>query len=694
MTPSSTPSPKQEINACDELSPTAGQARFGFSPWIALLVAIVLCLATLGSVFSNYHGAVTTMERILLEKGASLIRSFEAGARMRMRHASDIRLQLLLEEMASQEDIRFTAVISKEGLILAHSDPALIDTWLVDGVQLETPTTAALSDGINDSAGSINNSADSINHDTDVINHNADAINNGPDVINNDHDVINHNPDSINNGPSVINNDNDSINNGQDSINHDPEVINDSSDSINNASDMINHNPDIINASFDATDVPQWHIMTLGGTTSFVVYEAFNPLHEMGSGPNNGGPRDGLRDGLAGGLGDGRPDRLSGPKHSSHTLPERPKEFWDTITSLRSTNTDGAIMLVGLNIEPLDAAQAQDRRIRTLVLILLLGSALLSALALWRFQKERLAQQKERMAQQKERMAQQKERLAQQKEQQALAQAQQSLEKEQQALLKEQLAQQKEQQAQEQVRALEAEIRQREKQAAMGHLAAGVAHELRNPLSSIKGYATYFGTRFPEGSEDRHAAAIMVQEVDRLNRVITDLINLAKPSDLHLVDHDATALHLLVDRALRLIHHEAVARGVTVHFHCAADLPNTALDPDRFLQALLNVWLNALDAFKATSQQLSTPDASPAQERSLYVDLTGSANGKLHVTTRDTGSGIAPDQLSKICDPYFTTKPQGTGLGLAIVQKIIEAHGGRMDVVSEVGVGTVVDFVM
>lgn len=514
------------------------------SPWIALLVAIVLCVATIGSVFSTYHGAASTMQRILLEKGASLIRSFEAGARMRMRHASDIRLQLLLEEMASQSDIHFTAVIGREGLILAHSDPALIGTYMMDAAAV---------------------------------------------------------------------------------------------------------------ASLDALDAPQWKVMTLESEKSFVVYEDFNPLPEMGRGPDEGERnKEGVQDSEANEQ-DGRMRRRNnqeghGGGHGGHGLPDRPKEFWDTITTLRSTNTDGAIMLVGLSVEPLQAAKAQDQRMRTLIFLLLLGSALLSAVALWRFQRER-----------------------------------QALEKERQAQIKERQAQLKEQQAQEQVRQLEAEIRQREKQAAMGHLAAGVAHELRNPLSSIKGYATYFGSRFPEGSEDRHAAGIMVQEVDRLNRVITDLINLAKPSDLRLITHSGDEACQLVDRALRLIQHEAKARSVQLHFHCDSDLPTVNLDPDRFLQALLNVWLNALDAFK---------DVPSDHERALYVHISTAPNGKLCVTTRDTGSGIAPDQLSKICDPYFTTKPQGTGLGLAIVQKIIEAHGGRMDVQSEMGEGTTVEFVM
>ncbi|WMW67309.1 ATP-binding protein [Nitratidesulfovibrio liaohensis] len=232
-----------------------------------------------------------------------------------------------------------------------------------------------------------------------------------------------------------------------------------------------------------------------------------------------------------------------------------------------------------------------------------------------------------------------------------------------------------------------------------------MAHELRNPLSSIKGYATYFGSRFAEGSEDREAARVMVQEVERLNRVISDLIGLARPSDIAPRPVDAG---FLVNHVLRLVRQDAAHRGVAVrvetpdgtpdkapdeaqdrggvkggatpHGLAQNALPRALLDPDRFSQALLNVFLNALEAMPSGGE--------------LAVRLAPAPGNRIAVSVRDTGTGIAPEHLATIFDPYFTTKSQGTGLGLAIVHKIVEAHGGEVSLRSTPGQGTEVTFLL
>ncbi len=214
------------------------------------------------------------------------------------------------------------------------------------------------------------------------------------------------------------------------------------------------------------------------------------------------------------------------------------------------------------------------------------------------------------------------------------------------------------------VRRLQDEVKQREKLAAIGDLAAGVAHEIRNPLSTVKGFATFLGSKFAEGSEESRAAQVMIRETERLNRVITDLLEFARPSDIKPRPRD---LNGLVEHSLSLVASDLTGRGIALHKELAFDLPEMPIDPDRFIQALLNLHLNAMQAME-TGGTLSV--------------RTVREEGGAMIEVQDTGHGIDKDQLFRIFDPYFTTKAKGTGLGLAIVHKIIMAHGGEIEVES------------
>ena len=227
------------------------------------------------------------------------------------------------------------------------------------------------------------------------------------------------------------------------------------------------------------------------------------------------------------------------------------------------------------------------------------------------------------------------------------------------------------------VRRLEAEVRRREKLAAIGNLAAGVAHEIRNPLSSIKGYAAYFGSKFPPGSEDRKSAEVMVSETDRLNRVISDLLELSRPSEVSLEPQE---LLPVVDHSLRLVARDAAYKRLRIVTEGLDELPPVAIDPDRLAQALLNIYLNAIQAMQ------------PGGRLTIRAGLEDSTHIFLEV--EDTGAGIPAEDLSKVFDPYYTTKAKGTGLGLAIVHRIVEAHGGRVTVSSRQGQGTTVRLVL
>ena len=221
---------------------------------------------------------------------------------------------------------------------------------------------------------------------------------------------------------------------------------------------------------------------------------------------------------------------------------------------------------------------------------------------------------------------------------------------------------------------LEKKVQRHERLVALGKMAAGVAHEVRNPLSSIKGFATLLGARFDQGSREQEAAELMVREVERLNRSITELLDYARPTPLKQVPMD---LEAVLGNSLRLVAADAESLGVAVRLDCAPELPRVSADPDRLNQVLLNLYLNALQAMEEGG--VLTVTAGPGRQDNM-VDIT----------VRDSGCGIPEELLERILDPYFTTKSEGTGLGLAMAYKIIDEHGGTIQFTSRVGEGTVV----
>jgi len=223
------------------------------------------------------------------------------------------------------------------------------------------------------------------------------------------------------------------------------------------------------------------------------------------------------------------------------------------------------------------------------------------------------------------------------------------------------------------LRHLKDEVIRSRRLASLGSLAAGVAHEIRNPLSSIKGFATYFRERYRDIPADRETADILIQEVDRLNRVITHLLEFARPVTLRPVPVD---LESAAGRALQVVSGQAREKNVTVETRMPPDLPAALADPDRLHQVFLNLYLNALAAMEKGGLLVTTAAAEPA--------------GMIRVQITDTRTGIPAEDLDRVFDPYYTTKPSGTGLGLAIVHRIIEAHGGDIRLESEPGRGTTV----
>jgi len=224
---------------------------------------------------------------------------------------------------------------------------------------------------------------------------------------------------------------------------------------------------------------------------------------------------------------------------------------------------------------------------------------------------------------------------------------------------------------------LEKEIQRHDRLVALGKMAAGVAHEVRNPLSSIKGFATLLGSKFKDGSQEHEAANLMVQEAERLNRSITELLNYARPTPLR---KESVDLGEIIDQGLKLISSDAQVLGVKTSLDVEADLPAISVDKDKINQVLLNLYLNGLQAMEHSTSEKEL-------KVSVHRDVQA---GFLVIEVKDTGSGILPEDLDKVLDPYFTTKPDGTGLGLALAYKIIDEHKGSIRFSSSEGKGTTV----
>lgn len=227
------------------------------------------------------------------------------------------------------------------------------------------------------------------------------------------------------------------------------------------------------------------------------------------------------------------------------------------------------------------------------------------------------------------------------------------------------------------IQRLRKEIERTQRLASLGRLAAGIAHEIRNPLSSIKGFATYFRDRYRDVPEDQKTADIMIHEVERLNRVIGQLLEFARPMNIQL---KPTSLQPLVKHTMKMIENQAREKNIEIKTTFSDHVDEVMIDTDRMSQVFLNLYLNAIEAME--------------EGGTLFIGLTHLDSGETKIVISDTGKGIAPPDHSRIFDPYFTTKPSGTGLGLAIVHRIVEAHKGEIVVESRQGTGTVVSIIL
>lgn len=204
---------------------------------------------------------------------------------------------------------------------------------------------------------------------------------------------------------------------------------------------------------------------------------------------------------------------------------------------------------------------------------------------------------------------------------------------------------------------------QNEKLAAIGRLAAGIAHEVRNPLGVIRASASMVREHFTPPDEAYRACDFIREEIDRLNSLITSLLTFSRPAELRL---QSVSIEHIIDRTLQLAGEELQRRGITVTREREASSPIVTADPDLIVQVVFGLLINAAEALG---------------EQGLVIIRTVSDPREVQVEVVDTGPGVAPADAERIFEPFFTTKATGTGLGLPMAARIVRAHGGLIEVV-------------
>jgi signal transduction histidine kinase len=223
-------------------------------------------------------------------------------------------------------------------------------------------------------------------------------------------------------------------------------------------------------------------------------------------------------------------------------------------------------------------------------------------------------------------------------------------------------------------------IQRADRMASIGELASGIAHEIRNPLAGIQGAIQILAEGFPKEDPRTQVTDEIQKQIYKLERLVKDLLNYAKPVPTHYLPTD---INQLVDKVLSFF---MTQRGRSVDFKIEkiffSSLPETMIDPSSMEQAFLNIILNAQKAMPKGGTFTVSTAALPQRKDD------GREVREVQIIFEDTGFGIPAENLSKIFNPFFSTRSDGTGLGLSITKNIVEQHGGKIEVESQVNVGT------
>ncbi|MGE3807994.1 MAG: sensor histidine kinase [Gemmataceae bacterium] len=231
----------------------------------------------------------------------------------------------------------------------------------------------------------------------------------------------------------------------------------------------------------------------------------------------------------------------------------------------------------------------------------------------------------------------------------------------------------------EELRAMSQQLWHTAKLATMGELAASIAHELNNPLATINLHLESLHEEAPRNSPGARRLEVIEQELDRMAKLVANLLQFSRPGQQQISTLD---VHDELERTLEIIHYLFLKRKVRIARAYAAGLPLIQADRQKLRQVFLNLLMNAADAM---------PDGGALTLRTSTATLAGDRPA-VEVELTDTGMGIAPADLARITEPFFTTKPEGkgTGLGLSICRRIVQEHHGTLEFASAVNQGTTV----
>ena len=218
---------------------------------------------------------------------------------------------------------------------------------------------------------------------------------------------------------------------------------------------------------------------------------------------------------------------------------------------------------------------------------------------------------------------------------------------------------------------LEEQVQRADRLSLIGEMAAGMAHEIRNPLMAIRGFAQLQGEE-STSQEQKEYNDIIVREVDRMNQLIEQLLYFSRPTLAHLADVNVNDV---LKNTLILVDMRAKSSRILFASELAAELPQVRANEEQLEQVFLNLLINAIQAI-------------PKEGLIRIVSRFDAEQARVHVAVTDSGSGIAPENLDKLFDPFFTTKETGTGLGLSVAHHIMEIWGGTIEVESVLGKGS------